>query len=267
MPVTDQSDPSAISAARAEAQQWMAIATHWDGYTDPGAWSDVAPSESAVVRFYSPAEDLNKRGAGWMHELAGEGLSDVARFAAGLAVTEADAWRDDQPHIATRAYADRRFLGGDRIVHWAVPWLDTVGRCYPDFREQAHEDRDAILAIADFHRPAPDMGSGLEGLYPPGHDSFGPVEPGTNLTEWLGSLWSGGVLMRSTLESITGVVRTDAGVTEQDLADAGLRSHLAILYGLFSARWRSLASAHPGTARLWMDLSARAVRTAHWLSG
>jgi hypothetical protein len=265
---TSDSPGAAIAAARAEATQWSEIASHWAGYGDAEHWDDVAPREADVVGFFDPAEDLAKRARSWNHELATLDLSDLARFAAGLALSEADAWRDDHPHVATRAYSDRRFLVGDRILHWAVPWLDTAGRCHPGLQQTAHHDRDLILAIADFHRPAPDLGAGREGMYPPGCDSFGPIEPQGDLAQHLNSVWSGAILMRATIASITGSARDSWGVTADDLVkNSETRDYLTMLYAVRAARWRNLAEAHPGAATLWLDLSERAAATSRMLKG
>lgn len=256
----------AIAAARAEARQWAEISAHWSGFTDAERWNDVAPREHDVVRFFDPAPDLDMRAESWNHRFTDHDLADVARFAAGLAAAEADAWRDDQPHIATRAFADRRFLVGDRILPWAVPWLDTTGRCHPDLREVAHSDRDMMLSIGDFHRPAPDLGRGREGMYLPGHDSLGPVAVADAPAAWASSLWSGAIVMRATMESMTGAGRDGPGVVDADLRDADLRDHLAMLFSVTAARWRNMAEAHPGAATLWLDLATRAVATSSLLA-
>jgi hypothetical protein len=256
----------AVAAARTEAMQWSGVAAHWTGFADTDRWDDVPPRERDVVRFYDPAAELAERAASWSHELGSCDLADIARFAAGMAAAEADAWRSDDPHIATRAFADRRFLVGDRILHWAVPWLDTVGRCYPHLREIAHADRDVILAIADFHRPAPDLGAGREGMYPPGGDAYGPIERQVPLQEQLRSVWSGAIIMRATMTSITGSPRAAPGALDADLADPEVRNYLTMLYAVTSARWRNLAESHPGSATLWLDLSERAAATSRELT-
>jgi hypothetical protein len=264
-PPRDADSSGAIAAARAEARQWSEIASHWAGYSDGSSWNDVVPREADVVRFFDPVEDLTERARSWNHELSAFDLADLARFAAGLAVAEADAWRDDQPHIATRAFSDRRFLVGDRLVHWVVPWLDTVARCHPPLREVADEDRDVVLAIADFHRPAPDLAAGREGLYPPGHDSFGPIEPQGSPADHVSSIWSGTVVMRATMVSMTGAPRSAPGVTPDDLENPETKEYLALLYTVRAARWRNLAEAHPGAAALWLDLAQRAAATSQML--
>jgi hypothetical protein len=224
-----------------------------------GGLDDTPPSESAVVGFFDPGDDLQRRGEVWGYQFTTFDLADVARFAAGLAQAEADGWDDGPGDIATRAFAERRFLLSDRLLHWAVPWLDAVGRCYPHAKEEAHKRRDALLELGDRHRPAPHLASG-EGIYPPGHDAFGPIDPGLPLAKLVGSLWSGAVVLRATLGSMSGRVVTSPELRSSDLAD--LRGDLAVYFELVGARWRRLAADHPGSSELWLALAARAGRTA-----
>jgi hypothetical protein len=231
----------AASASRTEAAIWAGLA----GWTIPW-WNDVAPSEAAVVRYFDPGDDLDRRAGAWGHRFADHGLASLAAFGAGLAVLEADAWDADDPVVATRAYAARRHLLGDRILHWAVPWLDAAGRCYPQLREVAHGHRDELLELGDRHRPAPDLGASL---VPPGEDRYGPQEvPGPG---GLRSIWSGVVLLDATVASLGGTL--DGPAARRDLAS---------LYEVAAGRWRSLADARPGSAGLWRDLAARAAATA-----
>ncbi len=208
-------EPSgAAEAARAEAATWVRLA----------GLGLAAATEAEVVRFHDPGPDLDRRAGAWGHRLSGHHFGELARFAAALAVAEAEAWERDEPHVATKAYEDRRFLVGDRIVHWAVPWLEAEG---------AGAALVTLLELGDLHRPAP---AGGEGAAPPGEDAFGPLALEAPLADRLRSLWSGIVLGRRA-------------------ATPGLYEHAA-------DRWRSLAAAHPGTAGLWRDLAARATRTA-----
>ena len=330
----------AAEAAEAEAGLWSVVAD-WI----PQVWTDVAPEEAAVVRFFDPTDDLAGRARSWGHRLPDASLSSMAAFGAGLAAAETEAWERDEPHIATRAYTDRRFLLGDRLLHWAVPWLDAVGRCYPQHREAAHDRRDILLRVGDRLRTAPDLVGG-EGLTPPGEDAFGPIELDVPLAEWLRSLWSGAVILDATMRSL-GLAPSDAapsdaapsdepsglasspeggaiqprpagptqrgaiqprpagptqggaiqprptgpprggtiqpgleclpsggggpsrrlgteGVLELDRQTQGgaARKDLVSLYEIAAHRWAALATAHPGSSRLWRDLAARAARTA-----
>jgi hypothetical protein len=234
-------EPAAAAAARAEASQWATVA-EWS----PRPWQDVAPTEAAVVGYYDPAADLERRAAAWGHRLVRPDLVSLARFGAGLAMAEADAWHAEDAVVATRAYAERRFLLGDRVLHWAVPWLDAVGRCYPQWRNEAHARRDLLLDLGDRHRPAPDLGLSLTA---PGEDAFGPrtVDGG----DLLRSLWSGAVLLDATVASLGGTLSGDS-----------VRRDLATLYEVAAVRWKALAETRPGSAVLWRDLGRRAQRTA-----
>lgn len=197
---------------------------------------------------FDPSADLARRADRWGHRLGVPDLDRLARFAAGLARAEAEAWERDDPVIATRAFEERRFLAGDRIVHWAVPWLDAAGRAYPEVHGPSHGLRDLLLELGDRLRLAPHL-TGAEGTTLPGHDSLGPLEPDRPWEEWLASLLSGAVIMRSRPGSH--LVGTGRGLAQE--------------YRDGSVRWQRLAEHHPGTAGLWLDLAARAARTAHHL--
>ncbi len=193
------------------------------------------------VTGHDPSGDLARRARNWgLTDLAPD-LASLCRFAAALA--EAEAWNEDRPEVATRAYESRRLLLGDRIVHWAVPWLDIAGRCHPEVREPAHDARDRLLDLGDLGRVAVAL-SGSEGLIIPGEDSLGPLDG----DHPLGSLPTGTVMVEATWRSLGG-----------DQAEA---EDLATLYETAAQRWISMALAHPGTARLWLDLAHRAERTA-----
>jgi hypothetical protein len=220
----------------------------------PADWDDVPPVEAEVVVFFDPAEDLGRRAGSWGHRLPDTTLWSLASFGAGLAMAEARAWERDEPHVATRAYADRRFLLGDRILHWSVPWLDAAGRCYPEYRDTAHRGRELLLRLADRLRPAPDLGA-TAGLTAPGEDTFGPLTLDVPLGDWVRSLWSGAVVLDATVRSLIG------GGGELDLTGPG-RADVAMLFSVAAARWTNMAAAHPGSARLWRDLAARAESTA-----
>lgn len=227
---------SAAAAARDEAELWASlIEVEGDG------WDGLAPTEAATVAFFDPADDLDRRAARWSHDLPDHRLGSLAAFAAGLALAEADAWERDEPHIATRAYEDRRFLLGDRIIHWAVPWLDAVAEERPDRRNEMLDHRTILLEIGDRLRPAPAL-TEREGTVLEGHDAFGPLDPPGSI---------------GTVR--TGLVLLDARATDEP--------GLAARHEAAAARWRGLAATHLGTAQLWNDLAARADAAALRLGG
>lgn len=236
MPIA--SEPGgAAQACLAEVQVWAGIAASW-AEVPPPLVDDVAPMESAVMRTADHVEDLNRRAATWGFEITTGDLAEVSRFGAGLAAAEARAWDADEPHVATRAYADRRFLLGDRLVHWAVPWLSSVTDAYPELADKAVATSRGLLLMGDSMRPAPAL-TASEGLVIPGHDSYGllaPEPPG-------GGLLSGMVVL------------------------APHRANLEEAYGEAEQRWVRLAGGHPGTARLWTDLAARTSTTLHGFRG
>ena len=233
--------PTASERASAEAGRWRGIAARWSPQQVPDIYADVPPSEHAVVAFFDPNGDLERRTTDWGFAMQRPHLDELARFAASLAEAEREAWEGDVPDLALRAYETRRLLVGDRIAHWAVPWLDAVGRSNQDLRAAAKNDRDTILAIADEMRIAPAL-SGSEGMVVPGEDTFGPIVADVPLHLFLRSLWSGDVLLRTSNEPV--------GAEQYEAA---------------AERWRSLAEGHPGSARLWLDLANRAEHTARSL--
>lgn len=255
----------AATTATEEARIWAGFVGEWTAERHPALWNDLPPSEAEVVRFYQPDGDLARRARYWGYEFGSRDLADLARFGAGLARAEADAWERDEPHIATRAYADRRFLLGDRLLHWAVPWLDAAARCHPAERDLAEPARFALLDLGDRLRPAPILSEGQEGLFPPGEDSYGPLDPPAPLAEWLLSVWSGRVMMRSTLTSLGGAAVGLRVVPAEWLEDPHMRSLLSMTYEVIAPRWDGLALEHPGSAQLWRDLSRRARGTARRL--
>lgn len=234
--------PTATERALAEKELWIGLADHWSLEAVPDLWADRSPIEVDVVLYYDPAEDLNRKTREWGHQLPENDLSSLASFAAGLAVAEADGWETGARDIATRAYEARRFLLADRIVHWAVPWLDTVGHGYAIHRRAAHADRDVLLALADEARVAP-LIPGHEGIHVDGEDSYGPIDHLVQvLADWSRSLWSGGIVL-----------------------NADSPSELAELFRNAAKRWAELANQHHGSAQLWMDLSQRAMRSSRHL--
>ena len=241
----------AASAATSEAHRWLEVAD-----SVPTECDDVAPTEAAVVAFHDPASDLDRRAKRWTYLLPDHRLDSLAIFAAGLAKTEADAWRRDELHVATQAYEERRFLAGDRILHWAVPWLDAVGRCYPARRVLTHHGRDVLLEIGDHLRPAPYLGVD-NGLAAIGEDAYGPTQLRPPDVTFVRSLWSGALLLDATVRSLTSTIDDTAL-----LRDTATRADLVTLYENTSARWRGFAATHPGSSLLWHALEARAERTA-----
>lgn len=228
-------------------------------------WADVPGNEAVIVGLYDPKPDLDRRSRDWAYQPVSYDFSDITRFAAGLAQAEADAWVEDRGHIATRAYADRRFLLSDRLLHWSVPWLAAVSRGYRELSAKADQTMRSLLELGDRLRLAPAL-AGSEGLVVPGFDSFGPLDSGTNLAKTLPSLWSGAVLSIADLAEIRHAVVNDRTVPVSWLQSSDTRKGLATLY-LESARtWDDLASAHPGTAQLWRDLAHRARRTTEMLN-
>lgn len=239
--------PTASERAAAEAERWRGIASRWSPKDVPELYHDLPPSELAVVAFYDPMDDLERRTSDWGFVLRRPHLDELSRFASSLAEAEARAWANDVPDLAVRAYETRRLLLGDRIVHWAGPWLDAVGRWYSDREETALRDRDTILEIADGMRIAPAL-AGSEGLVVPGEDAFGPINADVPLLRLLRSLWSGDVLLGAAIDSQGTALVPGRSLQEE--------------YQTAAERWRALAAAHPGSAALWLDLAERAGRTA-----
>lgn len=220
----------------------MDLAGHWSQSTAPAAWAWRAPIERDVVIFTDPGAELDRRASEWGHTFRDHSLDELGRFAAGLAAVEARSWADEEPIVATRAYEARRRLLADRIIHWAVPWMDSVGRHCPEHSDAALADQRLLLELGDEMRVAPLL-PGREGLRPEGEDSYGPTTVTGDQT-WLASLWSGAVAL------------------EREL---GTGSALAATYEVEASRWDSLAAAHVGSAELWSDLADRARATARWL--
>ncbi|MDH3397368.1 MAG: hypothetical protein OEM81_05980 [Acidimicrobiia bacterium] len=247
----------AAQTADEEVGLWAGLSLRWRDIS----WDDLAATEADVVRFHDPRQELLRRAGAWGYELGRGDLADLARFAGALAGAETEAWRHDEPHVATQALEHRKFLVGDRIVHWAVPYLDAVGRCYPELRERAHDDRDLLLGLGDAMRLAPAL-VGHEGVAVPGEDSLGPIDIPAPPRERLLSVWSGLVILRATLASMLGRPLSGRHLKEAWMSDPGFRADLATLYDVAGRRWFRLAQSYPGTSRLWLDLSDRARRTS-----
>lgn len=219
---SDSLDRASRRAAR-EAAEWVDIA---DRITSVPSHREI--TELALTGF-DPASDLARRTRRWSYVLPDHAAHSLAIYAAALARAEAEAWERDDPIVATQALSDRRFLLGDRFAHWVVPWLFPLSST----NEVARRVVDAVLAVGDHHRPAPALVSG-EGMFPPGNDSIGPlgrdVDPSSLLSGWV-----------------------FPGEPPSDLAAA---------YRDAERRWHALATRHPGTAQLWVDLAERAARSA-----
>ena len=228
--------PTASETARAEAERWEELAAHWTPEAAPGLWEKRPPIEREVVVFHDPADDLHTRAQEWAHEFEEHDLSSLAAFACGLALSEAEAWDSGSADVATRAYEGRRYLLGDRIIHWAVPWLEAVRLQDEQHAETAETDRDFLLDLGDEMRVAPLL-PGSEGLVLEGYDSFGPIEHehhGHLRSLWSGALW----------------IHLHEGVD------------LARYYADAALRWEAMALTRTGSAQLWADLAQRAVNTA-----
>ncbi|MGI9649005.1 MAG: hypothetical protein ACR2OI_10840 [Acidimicrobiia bacterium] len=256
----------AAAAATNETGLWAELAREWTRDRHPALWDDLPASEAAVVRFYQPDQDLERRARHWGYQFADGDLADLCRLGAALALAEADGWRRDEPHIATRAYEDRRFLLGDRLLHWAVPWMDAAARCHPAEHPVAEPARLTLLELGDRLRPAPALTAGTEGLFAPGEDSYGPLEPRADTADFLLSVWSGRVLMKATIDSMGGFDSGHRSIPADWLADPEMRTLLRYVYLVAAPRWERMAGEHPGSARLWRDLAARARHTAGTLS-
>lgn len=256
----------AADAARREALLWASLAAEWTADDHRALWEDLPPTEQSVVRYHDPQSDLHRRGAGWGYEFTSYDLADLCRFGAALAIAEAAAWEQDDAPIASHAYEDRRFLLGDRILHWAVPWLDAAARCHPPERDPAERSLDILLDLGDRLRPAPALSAGTEGLFVPGEDSFGPRRSPGGLDDYLLSVWSGRVVMQATIDSIAGRSLAARAIPPTWLESPEMRVVLSTMFRVAAPRWQRAASDHPGSARLWLDLAARANSTADAIS-
>ena len=245
--------PTASERSFAEARRWAGLAKRWCREEADVLWDDRPPTERDVIRYFDPIEDLAEKARRSGYQLEDPSLPSLAGFAGDLADSEGRHWRDGDADLATRAYEARRFLVGDRIIHWAVPWLDAVGRCYPDFREDAHGDRDFLLEVGDDMRVEPLL-PGREGLLVEGEDTFGRIHPVDDSNQWLHSLWSGHLMLEATWASL----RNEGAEPYCD--------ELALLYDIAASRWLGVAERHPGSAQIWTDLSGRAQRTVQLLA-
>ena len=160
--------PTASERARQEALDWAALSARLSKGSNP--------TEREVMLYTDPTSDLLRRSREWSHEVKHFDLASISRFASALAMTESEAWDSGELDVATKAYEARRHLLGDRLVHWAVPYLLAAGD---------HQAANFILDLGDEMRLAPAL-PGAEGLLLDGEDSFGPLRN-------TGSIWSGWV--------------------------------------------------------------------------
>ena len=256
MPISSATEPPAAAAAFGEAEKWAAVAARWHPDRNAEIWADVPARETAVIPEVDPGADLGRRALRWGYPMERGDLSDLALFAAALATTEGEAWEAGNGSLATQAYEDRRFLAGDRIVPWAVPWLRAVARCFPSNREDATAAGVALLDMGERHRLAPAL-AGSEGLVAPGHDGYGPHDEPVGLARRLGSLWGGMVVFHRSLCSLTGDKVSRGEWPQSPEADDAV----ATWYEVAAARWERLAEHYPGTATYWLDLAARSLAT------
>ncbi|MDH5372067.1 MAG: hypothetical protein OEX97_03895 [Acidimicrobiia bacterium] len=253
--------PDAGTAAAVEAAAWMVLARTWHPGRQRPAIIDVPPAEAAVVAFYNPIDDLARRARSWSYQVGAGDFADLARFGAALARAESEAWASDRGHIATRAYEDRRFLLGDRVIHWAVPWFDAVARQYPTSFDAAIDARNRLLDLADHHRPAPAL-SGSEGLVVPGFDGFGSLDVNVPFEQFMLSVWSGVVLLDGFLADLFKQPIKQRTLPGDWDSYPGVLPALEATYRAAAVRWDDLAQARQGSAQLWRDLANRARRTA-----
>lgn len=239
----------------------MTVAREWHHGRQRPALIDVPPTEAAVVRLFDPQNDLARRASTWNYEIGTGDLSDLARFGAALARAEGEAWVSDRGHIATRAYEDRRFLLGDRILHWAVPWLDSIARQYPAAAAVADTAKATLLDLGEIHRPAPAL-SGTEGLVVPGFDGFGSLDEDAPFESIMLSVWGGTVLLDGYLADLFGQPVGGRRLPDRWDSYPGVLPALEATFTAAAGRWDILAVSRPGSAQLWRDLANRARRTA-----
>ncbi|MBT8191926.1 MAG: hypothetical protein KJP22_00850, partial [Acidimicrobiia bacterium] len=101
-----------------------------------------------------------------------------------------------------------------------------------------------------------------EGLFAPGEDGYGPIEPPAPLPDFMLSVWSGRVVMKATLDSLGSGSLPDRVVPPEWLDDPEMSGLLRVMYEVAAPRWERIATEHPGSARLWLDLAERARQTA-----
>lgn len=239
-----------IAGARAhdEAELWLRTARAWAPTAGRDPWGDaLAPVERQVIPEVDPVPDLEQRAGEWGFTIIRADLVELSRFAGALAATEADAWRAGNGILATRAYADRRFLFSDRILPWAVPWLMSLADSVRSVASVARATRDEMLELGEHHRVSPQRSG--EGLHPPGHDGYGPIASPLPARDRVRSLWGG-------------LARVDPARVANRAPEL-----LAAEYVQAVTVWEALRDRCPGSAGYWHDLAMRAHRTVATLSG
>ena len=225
---------TAAANARSEADRWSFVLSLVELLAS--GWEGPEPTELAVAGF-DPAQDLHRRARRWSHSFPRPTLAALLEFGAALCIAEAEAWDTDDGVTATKALEDRRFLLGDRVLHWGVPWLVTVGSTDTSWAPEAMAAVEGLLDLGDAHRVAPALPA-LEGMVPPGHDSLGPLPQGV-VVQHIGGGW----LFQNP--------QTQVGAEPYEAA---------------AALWEQMAEGHSGSEQLWRDLAARARRSAELLS-
>lgn len=240
------------SSLAGEASRWMRITRIAAALVARGSMPE--PYELGIVGGFDPTRVLVATMEQWEYRPRTLLLPELVRFGGYLAAISADASMSGDETTARRSRAARRRLLADRIIHWAVPWLDAIVRSEPEVAASAREARDLLLELAETHRAAP-VPEGSEGLLVPGFDGYGPIH--TDLAEALATLRCGDVLGAPVLEMI-GLGLTGYSMpltTRQALA---LGRHFVTV----QQRWDYLAGRAPGSSQYWRDLAGRARNTA-----
>lgn len=235
-----------------EASRWMRVTRIAAALAARGSMPE--PYELGIVGGFDPTRALVSTMEKWDYRPRTLLLPELSRFGGYLAAISADASMSGDETVARRARIARRRLLADRVVHWAVPWLDAIVRSEPEVAASAREARDLLLGLAETHQAAP-VPEGSEGLLVPGFDGYGPIH--TDLGDSLATLRCGDVLGEPVLESI------GLGLTGYTIP---LTPHQALALGrhflTVQQRWDYLAGRAPGSSQYWRDLAGRARLTA-----
>lgn len=231
-----------------EATRWMRVTRLSSALAARGSMPE--PYELGIVGGFDPTRALVSVMEQWDYRPRTLLLPELVRFGGYLAAISADAAENSDVATARRARTARRRLLADRIVHWAVPWLDAIVRSEPEVAMAAREARDILLGLAETHRAAP-VPEGSEGLLVPGFDGYGPIH--TDLADTLSTLRCGDVLGEPVLESIgLGLSGYTLPLTTNQALALG-RHFLTV-----QQRWDYLAGRAPGSSQYWRDLAGRA---------